>query len=66
MTDNPDFWVIISELRKELRDCTAERDKLAAQLAAVGEHRSLPFACTLCGSCTDICPVCPVIWDEKK
>ena len=21
------------------------------------EHRSLPFACSLCGSCTDVCPV---------
>lgn len=21
------------------------------------EHKSLPFACTLCGSCTDVCPV---------
>jgi len=22
-----------------------------------GEHQSLPFACSLCGSCTDVCPV---------
>jgi len=21
------------------------------------EHKSLPFACSLCGSCTDVCPV---------
>ncbi len=21
------------------------------------KHSSLPFACTLCGSCTDVCPV---------
>ena len=21
------------------------------------KHKTLPFACTLCGSCTDVCPV---------
>jgi L-lactate dehydrogenase complex protein LldF len=26
-------------------------------LKAPSEHASLPFACSLCGSCTDVCPV---------
>ena len=26
-------------------------------LAAAGQFRSLPYACSLCGSCSDVCPV---------
>jgi L-lactate dehydrogenase complex protein LldF len=30
---------------------------LAPQLARLEEHRSLPYASTLCGACYDVCPV---------